>query len=103
MIAAAEMPYRVGIPYRDGEPVVYDSGDYPAALEKDAPSDRGVEAFRKRQTEARRGGRYLGLGTSFYIESTGVGPFESAFIRIDPSGKIYVSGGAARSRQVFSR
>ena len=29
MIRAEEMPYRVGIPYRDGEPIVYDSGDYP--------------------------------------------------------------------------
>ena len=27
MIRADEMPYRVGIPYRDGEPIVYDSGD----------------------------------------------------------------------------
>src|SRR3984957_14093204 len=34
MIRADEMPYRVGIPYRDGEPIVYDSGDYPGALVK---------------------------------------------------------------------
>ncbi len=29
MIRAEEMPYPMGIPYRDGEPVVYDSGDFP--------------------------------------------------------------------------
>src|SRR5438552_2665523 len=34
MIPTEEMPYRVGIPYRDGEPIVYDSGDYPRALQK---------------------------------------------------------------------
>src|SRR5262249_38991930 len=34
MIRAEEMPYHAGIPYRDGEPIVYDSGDYPAALRK---------------------------------------------------------------------
>jgi carbon-monoxide dehydrogenase large subunit len=27
MVRADEMPYRVGLPYRDGEPILYDSGD----------------------------------------------------------------------------
>ena len=99
MIRADEMPYRVGIPYRDGEPIVYDSGDYPGALQKALDAVGGVEAFRQRQGEARRADRYLGLGIGFYIEGTGVGPFESAFVRIDPSGKIYVSCGAAPQGQ----
>jgi carbon-monoxide dehydrogenase large subunit len=99
MVGAAEMPYRAGMIYRDGEPIVYDSGDYPGALEKALAAVGGVEAFRRRQTEARRDGRYLGLGIGFYIEGTGVGPFESAFVRIDPSGKIYVAGGAAPQGQ----
>jgi aerobic carbon-monoxide dehydrogenase large subunit len=99
MIRADEMPYRVGIPYRDGEPIVYDSGDYPAALEKALAGLGGLAAFRRRQADARRDGRYLGLGIGCYIEGTGVGPFESAFIRIDPSGKIYVASGAAPQGQ----
>src|SRR5579862_2001562 len=99
MIRADEMPYRVGMPYRDGEPIVYDSGDYPCALEKALDAVGGVEAFRVRQSEARCEDRYLGLGIGCYIEGTGVGPFESAFVRIDPSGKIYVSGGAAPQGQ----
>jgi carbon-monoxide dehydrogenase large subunit len=99
MIRAAEMPYRVGIPYRDGEPIVYDSGDYPGALQKALDAVGGVEAFRRRQSEARKAGRHLGLGIGCYIEGTGVGPFESAFVRIDPSGKIYVSSGACPQGQ----
>jgi len=99
MIRADEMPYRVGIPYRDGEPIVYDSGDYPKALQNVLDAIGGVAAFRQRQGEARRDGRYLGLGIGFYIEGTGVGPFESAFVRIDPSGKVYVSCGAAPQGQ----
>jgi carbon-monoxide dehydrogenase large subunit len=99
MIRAEEMPYRVGIPYRDGEPIVYDSGDYPGALQKALDAVGGVEAFRQRQHEARREPRYLGLGIGCYIEGTGVGPFESAFVRIDPSGKIYVSCGASPQGQ----
>ena len=99
MIRADEMPYRVGIPYRDGEPIVYDSGDYPAALAKALDAIGGVAAFRQRQEQARRDNRYLGLGIGCYIEGTGVGPFESAFIRVDPTGKIYVSSGACPQGQ----
>src|SRR5712671_4145807 len=99
MIRAEEMPYRVGIPYRDGEPIVYDSGDYPGALQKALDAVGGVAAFRRRQSEARCEGRYLGLGIGCYIEGTGVGPFESAFVRIDPSGKVYVSCGASPQGQ----
>jgi carbon-monoxide dehydrogenase large subunit len=99
MIRADEMPYAVGIPYRDGEPIVYDSGDYPGALQKALDAVGGVEAFRRRQGEARQLGRHLGLGIGCYIEGTGVGPFESAFVRIDPSGKIYVSSGACPQGQ----
>jgi carbon-monoxide dehydrogenase large subunit len=99
MISAGEMPYRVGIPYRDGEPIVYDSGDYPVALQKALEAVGGLAAFRERQQLARTGGRYLGLGIGCYIEGTGVGPFESAFVRIDPSGKIYVTCGAAPQGQ----
>ena len=99
MIRAEEMPYRVGIPYRDGEPIVYDSGDYPGALRKALDAVGGVAAFRRRQQRVRSEGRYLGLGIGYYIEGTGVGPFESAFVRVDPAGKIYVSCGAAPQGQ----
>jgi aerobic carbon-monoxide dehydrogenase large subunit len=99
MIGAEEMPYRVGIPYRDGEPIVYDSGDYQGALRKALDAIGGVAAFRERQRAAREQGRYLGLGLGCYVEGTGVGPFESAMVRIDPSGKVYISGGACPQGQ----
>src|SRR5262244_2510385 len=99
MIRADEMPYRSGILYRDGEEIVYDSGDYPGCLHKALAAIGGVEAFRQRQREARHRGRYLGLGIGFYVEGTGVGPFEGATVRIDPSGKVYVSSGAASQGQ----
>jgi len=99
MIGAEEMPYRAGILYRDGEPIVYDGGDYPAALRQALEAIGGVEAFRQRQREAREGGRHLGLGIGCYVEGTGVGPFEGATVRIEPSGKVYVSSGACSQGQ----
>jgi aerobic carbon-monoxide dehydrogenase large subunit len=99
MIRDDEMPYAMGMPYRDGEPIVYDGGDYPAALEKALEAVGGLAAFRERQRIARDDGRYLGLGLGCYVEGTGVGPFESALVRIEPSGKIYVSGGGCPQGQ----
>jgi aerobic carbon-monoxide dehydrogenase large subunit len=99
MVGVAEMPYRVGIPYRDGEPIVYDSGDYPGGLQLALDAVGGVAAFRQRQRAARAKGRHLGLGIGCYVEGTGVGPFESALVRIDPSGKIYVTSGACPQGQ----
>ena len=99
MIHAEEMPYRPGILYRDGEEIVYDSGDYPGALQQALDAIGGVAPFRQRQQEALRQGRYLGLGIGFYVEGTGVGPFEGATVRIDGSGKIYVSSGASSQGQ----
>jgi carbon-monoxide dehydrogenase large subunit len=94
MIAASEMPYAQGIPYRDGVPIVYDSGDYPAALDQALEALGGVASFRERQRRARTEGRYLGLGLGCYTEGTGVGSFEGATVRIEPSGKIHLYSGA---------
>ena len=94
MIGPERMPYEVGLPYRDGVPMTYDSGDYPASLRRAIEEVGGVDAFRERQKKARAEGRYLGLGLGCYTEGTGVGPFEGATVKVDPSGKIVVSTGA---------
>jgi carbon-monoxide dehydrogenase large subunit len=99
MIRAEEMPYATGLPYRDGEPIVYDSGDYPGALDKALAAIGGLDAFRRKQREALAAGRYIGLGLGCYVEGTGVGPFESAKVRVDPSGKLYVTSGACPQGQ----
>src|SRR6185312_14475674 len=59
-----------------------------------------LDAFRREQADARLEGRYLGLGTSTYVEPTTTGmsfyATEGATIRIEPSGKVnvYVAGGS---------
>jgi carbon-monoxide dehydrogenase large subunit len=59
------------------------------------------DAFRAEQAARRAEGRYVGVGTSTFIESTtgGFGFYasEGATIRIEPSGKVnvYVAGGSA--------
>jgi carbon-monoxide dehydrogenase large subunit len=99
MIRPDEMPCAMGLPYRDGEPIVYDGGDFPGALDKVLAAVGGLAAFRQRQKEARARGRYLGLGLASYVEGTGVGPFESATVRIEPTGAVFVTSGACPQGQ----
>ena len=88
-----EMPYHTGILYRDGQPVCYDSGNYPETLRK-ALEAVGYEKFRKQQQDLRRQGRYLGVGIGCYVEGTGVGSFEGAKVRVDASGHLTIATGA---------
>ncbi len=92
LIARAALPFDRGIPYRDGMPVVYDSGDYEALL--DAAIERsGYRTFRDHQRAARADGRLLGFGLATYNEATGVGPHEGAAVTIEPDGRVRVAIG----------
>lgn len=99
LVQPQDMPYAAGIPYRDGQPVVYDGGDYPAAMEKALEALGGLEAFRSKQAQELKRGVRIGLGLGLYVEGTGVGPFEGAVVRIENSGKVYVSSGACSQGQ----
>jgi carbon-monoxide dehydrogenase large subunit len=97
-ITAHELPYDLGMPYRDGNPLVYDSGDFPAALEAAAEA-AGYGAFRTEQARLRTRGIYRGIGISGYVEGTAIGPHEGATVKLDLSGRVVVATGACSSGQ----
>ena len=97
-------------PFADGHEVVtgltYDSGDYEGALDK-ALGILDYREFRREQDQARREGRYLGIGVCSYIEMCGLGPsqvagavgfggglYDSAIVRVYPTGSVRVYIGA---------
>ena len=88
-----EMPYHAGILYRDGQPICYDSGNFPKTLRR-ALDTANYEKLRQQQQEFREHGRYLGIGIGCYVEGTGVGSFEGAKVSIDTSGQIIITTGA---------
>jgi carbon-monoxide dehydrogenase large subunit len=86
--------------------VTYDSGDYEAAFEK-ALQGIDYQGFRATQRAAAGDGRYLGVGLSSYVEICGMAPsqvlgavgggaggWESADVRVHPTGKVTVLSGA---------
>jgi CO/xanthine dehydrogenase Mo-binding subunit len=93
-----EFPWDVGLPFQDGAPTRYDSGNYPAGLAL-AEDMIDVPAFRAEQTVARAEGRYLGLGFAAYVEGTGIGPYEGAHVRIEPSGHVLAVTGLTSQGQ----
>ena len=97
-LTAAELPWDLGMPYRDGNPLVYDSGDFRAVLDA-ALEAAGYGAFRAEQPALRAGGRWPGIGISGYVEGTAVGPFEGARVTLDLAGHAVVATGAVSSGQ----
>lgn len=70
----------------------YDSGDYEKALNR-ALELSGYQELRRQQAEARRQGRYLGIGLASYVEICGFGPYESATVRVEPGGDVTIYTG----------
>ncbi|HET9035215.1 MAG TPA: molybdopterin cofactor-binding domain-containing protein [Myxococcaceae bacterium] len=93
-------------PFQTQVALTYDSGNYAPVLAR-ALQMVGYERFRAEQAEARKKGQYLGLGLSCYIEACGLAPsqvvgslgaqaglYESATVRVHPTGKVTVLTGS---------
>lgn len=98
LIQTEQMPYKLGLVYRDGQPLTYDSGDYPRCQQM-ALDLANWEGFEERRLKALEQGRYVGIGLANYVEGTGLGPFEGSTARILPSGRVLLKTGAAAQGQ----
>jgi aerobic carbon-monoxide dehydrogenase large subunit len=89
----------------------YDAGDYPGALRK-AIELADAKSFGKRKREAARHGKLRGLGFSTYIEACGIAPsqavgslgagvglWESAEVRVNPTGSVELLTGCHQHGQ----
>ncbi len=89
-------------PFATATGLFYDSGNYEAALNR-ALEMVGYQKLREEQKAARAQGRLLGIGISSYVEICALGPsaampaggWESATVRIEPTGKVTVLTGAS--------
>jgi aerobic carbon-monoxide dehydrogenase large subunit len=98
LVQPSEMPYKPGLIYKDGTPIVYDPADFPGSFDR-ALSLLGYDEWRKRQKAHANGTHRLGIGVSCYAQGSGLGPYEGATVRVDPSGKVYVYIGVTAQGQ----
>jgi carbon-monoxide dehydrogenase large subunit len=93
-------------PYQTPVALQYDSGDYQTTLEM-AMKAAGYGEFEQRRQEASRRGKLRGIGLATYIEACGIAPsavvgslgaraglFESAAVRVHPTGSVTVLTGS---------
>src|ERR1700694_4815925 len=93
-------------PYQTSVASLYDAGDYNASLQK-ALQIHDYKGFGKRKRESERHGKLRGIGFATYIEACGVAPsalvgqlgagvglWESAEVRVNPTGSVEVLTGA---------
>ena len=86
------------MPYRNPIGLVYDSGDYADAQDR-VVALADWAGFEARRAEARRRGRYRGIGIANYIElNTGM-PRERSEITVQPEGRVDVVLGTLSSGQ----
>jgi carbon-monoxide dehydrogenase large subunit len=96
-------------PYTSATGFVYDSGDYHRALDL-ALDKLGYDDLRAEQARAREQGRYLGIGIASFTEVVGAGPskdydiaglkmFDSAELRVHPTGKAILKIGVQTQGQ----
>ncbi len=93
-----EFPYDHGLVFQDGRELEYDSGDYPASLDK-LKELIGWDDFPALKAQAAAEGRRLGIGLACYVEGTGVGPYEGAHVHVETSGKVKVAIGLTTQGQ----
>ena len=91
-----EFPWELGISSAQ-VPVVYDSGDYEAALDAALTLARYADRRAEQASERAKGerGRLLGIGVAAYVLLTGLGPHEGAVLRVDPTGHALLVTGAS--------
>ena len=93
-----EMPYDFGLTFQDGRPYCYDSGDYPATMDK-VLGLVDWDGFAARRAESEAAGRLRGIGLAAYVEGTGVGPYEGAHVLVEPTGRVQVATGLSTQGQ----
>src|SRR5581483_9212661 len=94
-------------PYTSAEGLLYDSGNYQGTLDK-ALALAGYDELRRQQAQGPKNGKRIGIGFSTYVEVCGLAPsqaagamgfqgglWESAVVRMHPTGKVTVLTGSS--------
>ena len=93
LIAADDMPFDRGIQAL-GTRVTYDSGDYRAILDR-VLDHLDYDRLSRDLAGRRADGEAVGVGMGFFIEKSGLGPFDGVRVTVDEAGQVVVVTGAA--------
>ena len=93
LIPPDSFPYEHKIIDQAFAPLILDSGNYKAVVDK-ALDMIGYDKFvKEEQPRLRKEGKRVGISIAPFIETTGVGPYEGARVTVEASGKVNVATG----------
>lgn len=93
LIPAEAIPFKRGLDAL-GTEVVYDAADFAGLLAKlEASVD--LPALRGRLAARRAAGEQVGLGLAYFVEKSGLGPFDDVILSIAATGRVEIVTGAA--------
>ncbi len=93
LIGKDEMPY--GRPLGTlGTEIILDSGDYAGLLDKALAAAKWND-LQDEVKRRRAGGECVGTGLAFFVEKSGLGPYDGVRVSVDTSGTVEVVTGAA--------
>ncbi len=98
-IGVDQMPYHRPL-FALGTAIEYDSGDY-ARLVSRADDSWDLATVEAEVTRRRAAGELVGLGRSFFVEKSGLGPYEGVTVAVDEAGLVEVTTGGASVGQGF--
>jgi carbon-monoxide dehydrogenase large subunit len=101
-VRTKNFPQPSEFPFNTATGLAYDSGNYQLTLKR-ALELAEYDKLREEQRQARQQGKCVGIGVSTYVEVCAMGPsaampaggWESATVRVEPTGKVTVLSGAS--------
>jgi aerobic carbon-monoxide dehydrogenase large subunit len=93
LLDPSEIPHARGLSTLSTD-VILDAGDYGGLLEK-ALVQSGFEDWEREVRRLREEGRLVGTGIGYFLEKSGLGPYEEAAVEVDPTGSVRVLTGGA--------
>ena len=92
LVRPEDCPWDSGRIFQGNTPLVHRDSDYPAQLAKtlDALDYAGIK---RGQPAERAQGIYRGAGLAFFVEGTGISPYEGVEVRVEPTGHVHVTTG----------
>ena len=98
IVTPAECPYDGGTVFQNGAKLIHQDCDYPAELDMVLKAI-DYDSVRAAQDGLRREGIHRGVAVAFYVEGTGIAPYEGVEVRIEPTGFIHVATGYSAQGQ----
>ena len=92
LVRPEDCPWDSGRTFQNDSRVIHRDSDYPAQLAT-LLTVLDYEGVKRHQPAEREQGIFRGVGIGFYVEGTGIAPYEGVAVRVEPTGRVHIAAG----------